>query len=417
MKRMLKILGSIVGLLLIIAVAILVYVLAVWNRTVDRPAPTLVARRDSATVARGEYIFKVTWQCWGCHQSSPRDANLPPSGGGVFDLRSTGPGFGVFYSANITPDSLTGLGAWTDGEIVQAMREGVRKDRHQLFPLMPVDWLKDLSDDDALAIVSYLRSIPPVRNAVPPSEPSIIAKALIAFHVIKPFPAIVTPIVAPHSGVTVEYGRYFAANVAGCADCHTPRNLENGQFYLDSLFAGGTFPFGESEGDPLVAFARTIRLNVAGGVGSWNEEQFALAVSAGFRRDSTVLAPHMPYGQYKFLAADDLRAIYLYLSSLPPLSRFTPQPRYALSVITARGVARGRLLFKARCQTCHGVEGQGASPTSVKLADAVPSWKDEELREFVAAGQLDLKMPAFRKTLSDDELSDLIAYVRTWRRP
>ena len=151
MKRVLRIIAVIFTLLVIVLLGLAVYVLAAWDRLDERKPPQMTARRDSAAIARGEHIFKDTWQCWGCHASPASDGNSVPSGGQKFDLRKTGPGFGIYYSRNVTPDSATGIGAWTDGEIVQAIREGVRRDRHMLFPLMPVDWLKGLSDEDALA--------------------------------------------------------------------------------------------------------------------------------------------------------------------------------------------------------------------------------------------------------------------------
>ena len=417
MKRALKVTGFAAGLLVILLVLLSAYVLAVWDRADPRSAPSFTAPRDSATLARGEYLFKVTWQCYGCHQSGPPDGNRPPSGGRAFNLRTIGPGFGIYYSRNITPDTATGIGLWTDGEILQAIREGVRKDRHTLFPIMPMEWLKDLSDQDGLAIVAYLRSIPAVHNPVPPAEPSFVAKALFAFNVLKPGPPIERPIVAPPAGVTPEYGRYMATAAAGCGDCHTPRNLQSGEFYMDSLFAGSSFRFGEPEGDPLTAFARNITPEPGEGIGEWTEREFVNAVTAGFRPDSTALTPHMPYAEYKFLAEDDLRAIYLYLTSIPPVRRSTPPPAYSAALQGARGADRGKMLFAARCQPCHGERGMGERVTSVRLAEAVPLYTDQDLRTFVEEGQVDLKMPGFRKTLSRSDLDDIIAYIRTWEAP
>jgi mono/diheme cytochrome c family protein len=417
MKRALRAAGIAAGVLVLLMLLVTAYVLAVWDRPDPRSAPTLTAPHDSASVARGKYLFTVTWQCYGCHQSGPADPSAPPSGGKAFDLRSIGPGFGTYYSRNLTPDTATGIGLWTDGEFVQAIREGVGRKRHALFPIMPMDWLKNLSDEDALAIVAYLRSLSPVRSPIPANEPSFVAKALFAFNVLKPGPPIDRPVVAPPRGVTVEYGRYMATAAAGCGECHTPRNLQNGEFYLDSLFAGSSFAFGLVEGDPLYTFARNITPDPDDGIGRWTEEEFLDAVTAGFRPDSTALGPYMPYAHYKFLVADDLRAIFLYLKSLPPVRRRTPPPAYAEEVHTATGAARGKLLFAARCQACHGEQGMGELVTSGRLAAVVPFYTDQDFRNFVEEGQVPLKMPGFRKTLSRADLDDIIAYVRTWKTP
>lgn len=413
MKRLFKWLGFTVAALMVILAIVGVYVELAWNKADTRTAPQMTAPHDSATIVRGEYIFKYAWQCWGCHAASG-DGNAPPSGGSVFDLRSVGPGFGVFYSRNLTPDSATGLGSWTDGEIVQAIREGIRKDRHVLFPLMPIDWLKGISDQDALAVVAYLRSLPAVSNRVPERQVSFVARALMAFNVIKPMDPITTPIVAPLPGKTVEYGRYVASNLAGCADCHSPRNLQNGQFYPDSLFAGGSIAFGKIEGDPVFAYARNLRSDRESGVREWTEEEFLQAVTSGVRPDSTVLTLHMPYAYYKFLTEDDLRAVYVYLRSVPPMRREVPPPGSSAELMQARGTARGALLFRARCRECHGNEGAGAVPTNVKLAEVAPSFEGNDLREFIASGQMNLKMPFFGKTLTQEELNDIVAYIRTW---
>jgi len=414
MKNVLKWLGRMLTVLVVLLVMVGLFIEFSWDRQDSRPAPQMSVLRDSATVARGEYIFKHAWQCWGCHAASG-DGNAPPSGGRVFDLRSVGPGFGVYYSKNLTPDSATGLGAWTDGEIVQAIREGIRRDRHVLFPLMPVDWLKGLSDQDVLAVVAYIRSLPPVSNQVPEREVSFVAKALMAFNVIKPIAPITAPVVAPPPGRTAEYGKYVASNMAGCADCHSPRNLQNGEFYPDSLFAGGNIPFGKDEGDPIYVFARNIRPDPETGIGGWTEEDFLQAVTTGMRPDSTVLIPHMPYAYYKFLSEDDLRAMYAYLRSLPPLRRTAPPLGFSPEMVNAQGASRGALLFRARCRGCHGDEGAGAVPTNVKLAEVASSMEDADLRDFIASGQMNLKMPAFGKTLTAEELADIVAYLRSWQ--
>lgn len=417
MKRALRAVGIVAGVIVLLLFMLSAYVLAVWDRADPRSAPSLSAPRDSASIARGEYLFKVTWQCFECHQATSPDANAPPSGGRAFDLSSIGPGFGIYYSKNITPDSATGIGAWTDGELVQALREGVTRDRRTLFPIMPMDWMKNLSDQDALAIVAYLRSIPPVRNPVPAREPSFMAKALLAFNVMKPGAVIERPISAPPTGITPEYGHYLATAAAGCADCHTPRNLQDGQFYFDSLFAGSSFAFGSDEGSPLLSYARNLTSDPDNGIGRWTEDEFIAAVTAGIRPDSTVLDPHMPYASYKFFAEDDLRAIFLYLKSVPPLQRRTPAPAYSPEFHTARGAERGKMLFASRCQACHGEQGMGERVTSGRLAAVVPFYSDQDFRNFVEEGQPALKMPGFRKTLSRSDLDDIIAYVRTWKTP
>ncbi len=415
-KRILKILGWVVGSAVALLLVLVAYVQLRWDAKDGRSAPNLKAPTDSATIARGEHIFKYQAQCWGCHQNPARDANAPPNGGMLFDLSNAGPGFGKWYSRNLTPDMETGLGGWTDGEIVQALREGLNKDRETLFPIMPVDWYHDMADEDVLAVVAYLRSIPPVKNEVPKREPSFFAKALMTFKLMKPKEPITMPVTAPPKGITPEYGKYLSSHLANCAECHTPRNLQDGQFYLDSLFAGSSFAFGADEGSPIVSYARNITPDVETGIGSWSEEQFINAVTTGVRPDGTVLSSHMPYAYYKSWSMDELKAVFLYLKTVPARKRTVPANEFDARLKTARGTERGNLVFQARCQVCHGENGGGAQPTNVKLAEVAVSLSDQELKEFIASGQMNLKMPPYGKTLKDDELNDLIASMRTWEK-
>lgn len=413
-KRILKVIGWILGVVALLVLAVALYVQVRWDAKQERPVPALVAPKDSAAIARGEYIFKYQAQCWGCHAALGSDAQSAPSGGQAFDLSNVGPGFGIWYARNITPDVETGIGGWTDGEIVQAIREGVNKDRMTLFPVMPTDWYHGLSDEDALAIVAYLRSIPPLKNTVSVRTPSFFAKALFTFGVLKPKAALMQPVTAPPPGVTAAYGKYVAENRSGCIDCHTPRNLQTGEFFLDSLGAGSSIEFGEAEGTPLVSFARNITPDKETGIGEWSEEQFLAAVTKGMRPDGSVLSTHMPYAYYKFLTEQDLKAVFLYLKSLPPIKRSVPPTKYSRQFSEAKGVDRGKLLFTGRCQSCHGQNGKGATPTNVKLAEVAASLNDEELKAFIREGALDLKMPSFGKTLKEDELVDVVAFIRSW---
>ncbi len=415
-KRILKIFLWIVGIVVVLIAILVSYVLARWDSVTNRPAPALTAPRDSASISHGEYIFKYQAQCWSCHAPGASGPNSPPSGGMEFDLREVGPGFGLWYSANLTPDVETGIGGWTDGEIVQAMREGLRKDRTVMFPLMPIDWYHGISDDDALSIIAYLRSLPAVRNNVPPHKPSFFAKALFTFGVLKPKEAVTAPIIAPKAGATVEYGKYLANTVAGCLDCHTPRNLQNGAVFFDSLGAGSTFRYGADENAPIQTFARNLTPDKETGIGNWTEAQFISASTGGMRPDGTVLAPHMPYSYFKFCTEDDMKAIFLYLQSLPPIKRSIPSPVYSSAMSGAHGTDRGNLLFRARCKACHGKDGNGAQPTKVVLSEVAPSINDADLKEFINAGDPDLKMPGFAKTLREEEMNDLIAFMRSWEK-
>jgi len=416
-KWTLRIGGGLFAVLLVVVIGLVVYVNSSWKRVYERPVVDMKAPNDPATLERGEYLFKNGFGCWDCH-SPVMDARVSPTGGRAFDLRNVGPGFGIFYSRNITPDEETGIGKWSDGQVVRALREGLRPDGTVLFPVMPVEALRGLSDEDALSIVAYLRSLKPVSTEVKENEPSFTAKALFTFGVLRPEQQITEPIPTPAKGVTIDYGKYLANHAAPCMECHTPRDLSDGSFYRDSTFAGSTIRFGQDEaGVDVETYARNIRPDPETGIGNWSEEQFLDAVRAGMRPDGTVLSTHMPYAHFGLLEEDDIKAIFLYLKSLEPIKRTTPPPIFSERYRNGTGIERGKVIFKNSCMICHGEEGKGAAPTSAVLAELAPSINDQQLKEFINGGNVGLRMPAFGKTLSSDQIDDVIAYIRTFPKP
>lgn len=419
LKRILKILAWIVGAIIVLIIALVLYINATWDKPVSRRVPQMTAPRDSAHIVRGEFLFKNSATCWMCHGPN-RSPNGPPSGGAVEDLRDLGPGFGVWYIPNITADEETGIGKWTDGELVRLLREGIKKNGRPVF-IMPAERFNGLSDDDVLSVVAYLRSLPPVNNKVPDHQPSLVAKALFAFGVIKAQPEVVGAIQTPPRDITVKWGKYLTAHASLCMDCHSPVDINTGQFYKDSLLTGGNFPFGKKgpgqpEDAPAFAFGRNLTSDPELGIGSWTEEQFLLAVRTGMRPDSTVLTNHMPYAYIGLWPEDDLKAVFLYLKSVAPVHKKVPPVEFRKEITEARGVPRGNALFKTYCQSCHGEAGSGAPPTKLVLAELAQTIDDATLKKFIHDGQINLLMPSFRKTLSEEQLTDVVAYIRTLKK-
>jgi mono/diheme cytochrome c family protein len=411
-RKVLKIAGIVVGAVVLLLLGIVSYAAIRWDARVERPVRSLTAKHDSSALARGEFLYKTSIGCWQCHSASP---SSPPSGGMKFDLTGLTPSLGTYYAANITPDIETGIGAWTDGEIVRAIREGVRHDGGILFPIMPVDPLSGLSDDDALAIVSYLRTLPPVRNAVPKKEPSLFAKTLITLGVIGPLKEQTTPILAPQRAVTAEYGAYVARHASLCSDCHTPRNLQDGSFYYDSLLAGSSFRFGDKGIDSVFSYAANITPDNETGIGKWSEEEFIRMLRTGTGPDGKVRTRHMPYSYYGLWDTVELKAVYKFIRTLQPVHRTVLPASFAEGRTSDDLRARGAAVFNSYCVTCHGHEGKGAMPTRVVLAEVAPSLSDDDLMEFISEGNLDLRMPSFGKTLSHDDLKAVATYIRSWK--
>ncbi len=289
LKRILKGLGILVGVLVVMIIGLVVYVQLTWDRPVNREVREMTAPTDAETVARGEYIYKYTLLCWTCHGSEgSHSPDEPQAGGRVFDLTGIGPpgGFGYYYTSNITPDPETGIGDWTDGELVRVLREGLDRDGHLLFAIMEAEWWNGLSDEDTLALVAYMRSLPPVRNEVPASQSTFAARALQALGILKPQPRITANLIAPPKGPTAEYGEYLVYHASMCVVCHTPRSYNTGQFDLSRPFAGALAPVPDEEGFSATGSNLTPDLDT--GIGNWTEEQFMVAMHTGLRPDGTV---------------------------------------------------------------------------------------------------------------------------------
>ncbi|MGD2157026.1 MAG: c-type cytochrome [Anaerolineales bacterium] len=414
LKRILKGFGLLAGVLVVLVIGLFVFVQLTWDRPENRPVPQLTASMDEQSVARGEYLYKYSLNCWTCHGSQGSHSPDEPQAGGLeFDMTDVGPpgGFGYIYAANITPDQETGIGAWTDGELVRAIREGLDHEGYLLFPIMEAEWWKGLSDADTLALVAYLRSLEPVRNEVPDSQLSFIAKVLIAVGIVKSQPAITEPVVAPPIGATAEYGEYLVYHASTCVGCHTPRNPNNGQFDSTRPFAGGLFPFPE---EGFTTTGSNLTPDPATGIGNWTEEQFLNAMRRGLRPDGTVILPFMPWPAFNRWSTDDLRAVWLYLRTLEPITHEVPASSLTGVAATGTGAARGDGLFNAYCVVCHGERGAGSPFTNIALKDAATGMDDAAIAKFIAESLPGISMPGFGKTLTDEQIADLIAFIRTW---
>jgi mono/diheme cytochrome c family protein len=418
-KRILKILGGIAALLLLVVVVLVGYVQVSWDKSYTRAEATrLTAGVDAETITRGEYLYWYGSQCWGCHSppGTTADPRVLPVGGQKFDLSDIGPGFGIYYATNLTPDPETGIGNWTDGELVRALREGVDREGRTLFPIMPAEYYKGLSDQDALAIVAYLRTLPPTRNETPANQPSFVAKALFALKILKPQPAITQPIVAPPAGPTAEYGQYLAINASGCSECHTPRNLQNGEVIWTQLFAGANFAIGEAEGATGSAHGPNLTPDPETGIGNWTEEQFITAMRTGMKPGGTVMLTLMPYPYYSFWTDDDLKAVYLYLKTVPNQTNRVSPPTFSAEITGGEGFVRGEALYGAFCESCHGDKGKGGTPTAVALSQIAPEMDDAALRSIIDNGMPGTRMPGFGKTITQEQVSDVIEFIRSFPR-
>lgn len=260
-------------------------------------------------IARGKYVFGATGGC-GCHTAKDQPVN---AGGRRYD----GP-FGTVYSTNITPDRDTGIGAWTDDQIVTAIRLGRRPSGERLLPVHPYPVFNGMAAADLGALVSFLRTVPPVRRAnqpkrvtVPLFESVFLPAWLAAFA-----PRETPPAAAPTAGV--PRGEYLVRAVAHCGECHTPRTMTMATD--NSRFLAGN-PKG-----PEDAEVPNITPDRATGIGTWTVEEIAEYLGTGTRPDGDIAGGLMAeviegtLAGYKDLTKTDRLAIAQYLKSIPAVS-------------------------------------------------------------------------------------------------
>jgi mono/diheme cytochrome c family protein len=307
-RRVLKWTGILLVLLIVVLFASGV---VLYNKTYEAPYPDIHASTDSAIIAHGKHLVYATAHCPECHYQR-KDSVMMANGeeinlaGGGFPF--TFPG-GVFYSTNISSDKETGIGNYTDQEIARTLRYGVKRNGKVLIPAME---FQNISDEDLLAIVSYLRTVPSVSHQVPKNDFNLLGKGILAF-LIRPTPPrenVSAKVVAEE---TTEYGRYIATELSNCKGCHTERDRNTGK-YIGEELAGG--PVDVINGKKLVAPNLTPD-EKTGHIYNWTFEQFKSRFSQGKLIPESI----MPWGQFKLLNDIELMAIWKYLHSVKAASK------------------------------------------------------------------------------------------------
>ncbi|MET0385260.1 MAG: c-type cytochrome [Polyangiales bacterium] len=322
MRRLARGLGfSVLGLVTLVAAAA-GYVRFALPRV--GAAPAIAASHDPAVLARGEYLAQNVAVCVDCHSSrdfskfsGPLQQGTLWRGGERFGHAIGLPG--ELTAPNITPAALSG---WSDGDLARAITEGVTPDGRALFPFMGYPRYAQLCKPDLTALVSYLRSLPPVEGRTAPSEldfpVNLIARTL-------PKAAAISD-TCPDRNDSVAYGRYLTT-AAGCADCHT--RSEGGTPVAGQDFAGGMrlpLPSG------YVALSANITPDAQSGIGRWSKEAF-VGRFAAFRNPVTAVPvpgraanTPMPWQLFAGMSDEDLGAIYDYLRTVPAVRTTVAEP-------------------------------------------------------------------------------------------
>jgi mono/diheme cytochrome c family protein len=373
------------------------------------PAGVPASLAKASVVERGEYLAKAA-DCMVCHTAS---GGKEYAGGLGFKLP-----FGTLYSTNITPDMETGIGNYSDQDFLNAVQRGKRHDGARLYPAMPYASYTYMSDADALAIKSYLFSLPPVRAAAPDNT------LMFPFNQrwgMMFWSALFNPDAryTPDTSKSPEWNRgaYLAEALAHCGECHTPRNLA---FALDNRKKfGGAVTAGWR--------AFNISSDKAAGIGGWSDDDLASYLSTGHAKGhGTASGPMGEAVDHSLsrLAPEDIRAMVAYLRSVPPVASTDmpattapPAPPSHKAGVTAD--ARGKMVFQAACVSCHEWSGESlVSPMATLTgAWAVNDPGATNVAQIVISGtrrltpEGALSMPAFGNAYSDDEIAAVANYV------
>lgn len=267
-------------------------------------------------LVRGKYLVEGLMQCTICHSQmdfAHRPAQPVPGtrGAGRDHGRGNRPEGTRIVAPNITPDPEYGAGKWSDGDFVRALRQGIGHDGRTLFRLMPSEYFRSLSDEDLASVIVYVRSLAPVHVQQPKTEmPESLAKTLHSFPPVDHVPE-------PDKSDPISYGKYLVT-AGHCVACHTPHE-ENGDLMSGMEFAGGQVFHGPYGPDgQTVAVASLNLTSDASGISYLDEAKFIEVIRTG-RVSARALAPIMPWGYFRNLTDDDLKAIFAYLRTVNPV--------------------------------------------------------------------------------------------------
>jgi len=361
-------------------------------------------------VERGRYL-SIAGDCGACH-------TLPGSGHDFAGGRALETPFGNLIAPNITPDPVTGIGAWTDDEFVNAMTKGTGRNGTHLFPAMPYTYYTRISRDDALAIRAYLNTIPPVHNEVRPDQlpfPLSVRANLVAWDRLFFKPGQFQP--DPSKSAEWNRGAFLTEGLGHCGLCHTPKNE-----------LGGDEQDRAMQGDALQGwFAADLTNDPHRGLGSWSVDDIATYLKTGhnkFASATGLMAEEINDSTSKLTDAD-LRAIAVYLKDRPGDPANAAQNR-AVSDPPAPETSTmkiGQQIYADECAGCHKADGKGASSLFPTLAGAsiVQQSDPASLLHVVLRGAAGLGtpkaptaagMPAFAWVLNDSQAAAVLTYIR-----
>jgi mono/diheme cytochrome c family protein len=405
----LRIIGGLAAALLVGGAAV-GFALA-WRPAMAAIDPPAAQSFDADLVKRGRALAAIG-NCNDCH--TVRGAQNFAGG-----LPVPTP-FGTIFSSNITPDPETGIGRWSEDAFRRAMRSGVDRDGHHLYPTFPYDHFTHVSDEDDRALYAYLMTREPVHAPLrgnqlsfPYNQRFLIAGWKLLFLRRDPY--------QPDPAKSAEWnrGEYLAEGLAHCGACHTPRN-GLGAERATASFAGGDV-------DDWQAYALNAQ---SPSPVPWDEQALYAYLRDGWHADhGTARGPMAEVvSNLSSVPASDVRAIATYMAGVfgAPTQARQHQGETALAQATSRMAAaskpgsEGAAIYAAACATCH--ESGRAPPyggVNLALSTAISAPDARNLANIVLSGVRPVEgerspiMPAFAASMDDSEIAALLAYLRS----
>ncbi len=369
-------------------------------------------------IAKGEYLARAG-NCVSCHSTPDGE----PFAGG---LKMAVPFLGAIYTTNITPDKEHGIGNYTFEDFEGAMRRGVAKDGHMLYPAMPYPSYAKTSEEDLRALYAFFMEAVPAANV--PNKPSEIKSPLNIRWPLKIWNAIFLPKAGYEADSSKDAkwnrGAYLVEGLGHCGACHTPRGLffqEKGYRAADGSYLAG------AELDNW--YASNLRGDALAGLGRWSEADAASFLKTGHNGFSSAFGTMIEVvnNSTQHLSDEDVAAMGAYLKSLSPVSSakatYTYDQKTTDALRSGTFASSGERLYVQHCAACHGHDGRGHAPYLPPIAgnpsilDANPvSLINVTLNgsaRIVVQGMPDAyRMPQFRVLLNDQEIADVITFMR-----
>ncbi|MFY9514053.1 MAG: cytochrome c [Rubrivivax sp.] len=359
----------------------------------------------AALVDRGAYLARAG-NCGGCHTT--------PEGAAFAGGRGIDTPFGVVHAPNITPDVETGIGNWSPDVFWRALHHGRSRDGRLLYPAFPYPSYTNVTREDADALYTFLRSVPPVVQANRPHAlrfPYNTQAALAVWRALFFRPAELTSDTT--RSAAWNRGKYLVQGLGHCAACHSGRNVL-GAVGVNAEFAGGPMP-------DKSWYAPSLAQPDEAGVQRWPRDEVVQLLKTGVSAHATVSGPmaELVYASTQHLGDSDLQAMAEYLGAIPVRA----PAKAAVQAAPAELMQRGGRLYTTHCAACHGDQGQGvagiypplAGNRAVTLAAAANVVQSIRLGGFApstAGNPQPFGMPPFVQVLGNDEIAAVSTFIR-----